>query len=166
MNIVVWLADGTWEAAVDAARDLTPAGADITLLHVTDPAQLTDLPDVWAGRVRSLARATRERGWTGTLRWQSTARRAPGPTTTGVATTATAERDLLTAAADRLGRSAEFATLRGPVAREVAAATAGADLLVVVRDGDPDRTGPRSLGPHTRYVVDHASCPVLLVRRT
>jgi hypothetical protein len=34
---------------------------------------------------------------------------------------------------------------------------------VVARDGDRSRLGPASLGPATRFVVDHAPCPVLLV---
>ena len=40
---------------------------------------------------------------------------------------------------------------------------AAADLLVAARDGDRSRFGPASLGPATRFVVDHAPCPVLLV---
>ena len=51
----------------------------------------------------------------------------------------------------------------GRVEREVVAAAADADMLVVVRDGDHTRLGPRSLAPPTRFVVDHAPCPVLLV---
>ncbi len=37
------------------------------------------------------------------------------------------------------------------------------DILVLARDGDHERLGPRSLGPATRFVVDHAPCRVLLV---
>jgi hypothetical protein len=33
----------------------------------------------------------------------------------------------------------------------------------VARDGDRSRLGPKSLGRATRFVVDHAACPVLLV---
>jgi hypothetical protein len=32
-------------------------------------------------------------------------------------------------------------------------------LLIVARDGDRSRLGPKSLGHHTRFVVDHAPCP-------
>jgi nucleotide-binding universal stress UspA family protein len=39
----------------------------------------------------------------------------------------------------------------------------GVDLLVAARDGDRSRLGPHSLGHATRFVVDHASCAVLLV---
>jgi nucleotide-binding universal stress UspA family protein len=49
------------------------------------------------------------------------------------------------------------------VERLVVEAAEGADLLVVARDGDRSRLGPASLGPATRFVVDHAPCPVLLV---
>jgi hypothetical protein len=34
---------------------------------------------------------------------------------------------------------------------------------VLARDGDRTRLGPHSLGPHSRFIVDHAPCPVLLV---
>jgi nucleotide-binding universal stress UspA family protein len=36
-------------------------------------------------------------------------------------------------------------------------------MLVCVRDGAPGLPGPDSLGPVTRFVVDHAPCGVLLV---
>ena len=51
----------------------------------------------------------------------------------------------------------------GRVEREVVTACAGADLLVLARDGDDERLGPKSLGRHARFVVDHAPCRVLLV---
>jgi nucleotide-binding universal stress UspA family protein len=69
---------------------------------------------------------------------------------------------VLAAAAERLGTPAALVQRHGRVAREVVAAAAGADLLVLVRDGDVGRLGPHSLGPHQRFVVDHAPCPVLL----
>jgi len=37
------------------------------------------------------------------------------------------------------------------------------DILVLARDGDHTRLGPRSLGPAARFVVDHAPCRVLLI---
>jgi nucleotide-binding universal stress UspA family protein len=60
------------------------------------------------------------------------------------------------------------ATLAGFVAASAAGvnpawAAAGADLLILARDGDRSRLGPKSLGPPGRFVVDHAPCPVLLV---
>ena len=53
--------------------------------------------------------------------------------------------------------------IQGSTERAVVAASAQADLLVVARDGDRARLGPKSLGKETRFVVDHAACPVLLV---
>ena len=70
---------------------------------------------------------------------------------------------LLDAAAARLGRPAERDARRGRLEREVVAACADADLLIVARDGDRTRLGPKSLGPATRFVLDHAPCRVLLV---
>lgn len=70
---------------------------------------------------------------------------------------------LLDRAADRLGHPATTLHRSGRVEREVARAADGAPVLVCARDGDRSRLGPRSLGPVTRFVVDHASCPVLLV---
>ncbi|KIF67828.1 universal stress protein UspA, partial [Streptomyces sp. AcH 505] len=71
--------------------------------------------------------------------------------------------DLLEAAAHRLGRPCELLDHHGDVEREVVAAAADADLLICARDGDPHRPGPHSLGRASRFVVDHATCPVLLV---
>jgi len=69
---------------------------------------------------------------------------------------------LLAEARARLGRSAQTSSRRGRVEREVVAAVEGVDLLVLARDGEP-RLGPKSLGKHVRFVVDHAPCEVLLV---
>ncbi|MFZ0752316.1 MAG: universal stress protein, partial [Trebonia sp.] len=51
----------------------------------------------------------------------------------------------------------------GAPEREVVTAVADAALLIVARDGDRSRLGPKSLGKATRFVVDHAPCPVLVV---
>jgi nucleotide-binding universal stress UspA family protein len=76
---------------------------------------------------------------------------------------ADAARELLDAAADRLGRPCERLEIQGRPERAVVAASASADLLVLARDGDQARLGPKSLGKATRFVVDHAAGPVLLV---
>jgi nucleotide-binding universal stress UspA family protein len=70
---------------------------------------------------------------------------------------------LLADAAARLGRDAERVALRGRPEEEVLAALGDADLLVLARDGERDRPGPRSIGHATRFVLDHAPCDVLLV---
>lgn len=49
------------------------------------------------------------------------------------------------------------------VEHEVVAAADSTDILVLARDGDRDRLGPRSLGPAGRFVVDHAACRILLI---
>src|SRR3954447_15477150 len=51
----------------------------------------------------------------------------------------------------------------GRVEHQVVQAAVGADLLICARDGHRGRLGPHSLAPTTRFVVDHALCPVLLV---
>lgn len=38
MRIVVWLAEGTWPAGVDAAGRFAATEAEVILLHVVDPA--------------------------------------------------------------------------------------------------------------------------------
>jgi nucleotide-binding universal stress UspA family protein len=69
---------------------------------------------------------------------------------------------LLAAARERFGRQAQTLARRGRIEREVLEAAADADVLVLVRDGEP-RLGPKSLGPQTRFVLDHAACAVLLL---
>ena len=136
VKVIVWLDEGTWEACVDAAREL--GGGDVTLLHVVD----VDTEAALSGSAGLLGRV---------------ADADPAELLAG------AERRLLRAAAERLDRTAETLTLRGRPEREVVAACAGADLLILARDGDRSRLGPRSLGHRTRFVVDHAPCRVLLV---
>jgi nucleotide-binding universal stress UspA family protein len=143
VNILVWLTDGAWEAAVDACRGHAPGDAAVTLLHVVDPAAAEAVRGPWAGL---LGRGGRH-----------------DPAAELDAVTAAAETELLAGAAARLGRPAQSRTRRGRVEREVTAACAGMDLLILARDGDRSRVGPRSLGPASRFVVDHAPCPVLLV---
>src|SRR6266540_2944091 len=87
--------------------------------------------------------------------------RDPGRRIAALSQTAAAQ--LLEAAAGRLGRPARRVLRAGRVEREVVKQAANTDLLVAARDGDRSRLGPRSLGPATRFVVDHAPCQVLLV---
>jgi nucleotide-binding universal stress UspA family protein len=151
-TVLVWITEGTWQSCVDAARRLAPADADadagagagITLLHVT-PA---DLPETAHGAYLGLF-------------GRGHADRDPGPQLAELADVSADE--LLDAAARRLDRPCDRMRRRGRVEREVVTAAADADLLVVARDGDRSRLGPKSLGKATRFVVDHAPCPVLLV---
>jgi nucleotide-binding universal stress UspA family protein len=143
-KILVWITEQTWRAAVDAVAGLAPEPSAVTLLHVTpdEPPAVAH-----AAYLGLLGRGARERD----------------PRARMAEASATSAAELLAAAAGRLGRPCEQITRTGRIEREVVAAAAGADLLIVARDGDRSRLGPRSLGPDTRFAVDHAPCPVLLV---
>ncbi|MFF9279082.1 universal stress protein [Streptomyces griseosporeus] len=144
MSVVVWIVEGTWPACVDAARAHAPAGADVVLLHVT-PAEVSGVAHgAFAGL---LGRGHPERD--------------PGTRIEHFA--AASAQELLQSAADRLGRPCTRRERSGRVEREVVAEAEGCDLLILARDGDRSHLGPRSLGPASRFVVDHAPCPVLLV---
>jgi nucleotide-binding universal stress UspA family protein len=142
MRAVVWTTERSWETCVDEAAALLPADADITLLCVLD----ADVEAVAAaGRAGLLGR-----------------RPPPRPDPSLAQLSAEAAARLLGDAEARLGRPAQTQVRRGRVEREVIAACAGADLLLLARDGER-RLGPPSLGKHQRFVVDHAPCRVLLV---
>ena len=142
--VIVWVAEGTWHASIDAARHLAPPGAQIVLLHVTPQ----EIPGAAHGAYAGLlGRGHPERD--------------PGSRVEELATASAAE--LLNDAARRLARPCTQTERQGRAEREVTAAAEGADLLIVARDGDRTRAGPKSLGPASRFVVDHAPCPVLLV---
>jgi nucleotide-binding universal stress UspA family protein len=141
-SVFIWVSEGTWRASVDAALRVAPAGAQLTLLYVT--------PEEVAEAARG--------AYLGLL-----GRAGPGPGARLDELAAASAAELLDAAAHRLGRPCERLELRGQAEREVVRACARADLLVMARDGDRSRLGPKSLGKAARFVVDHAACPVLLV---
>ena len=141
-SVYIWIGEGTWRATVDAALSLAPAGATFTLLHVTSPAAADAAHGAYRGM---LGRAGHD----------------PGERLEALASASAA--DLIEAAARRLGRPCERREIHDQTERAVVAASATADLLIVARDGDRSRLGPKSLGKVTRFVVDHAACPVLLV---
>jgi nucleotide-binding universal stress UspA family protein len=141
-SVIVWIGEGTWRATVDAALSLAPSGAKFTLLHVTSPAAADTAHGAYRGL---LGRGGRD----------------PGERLEALASVSAA--DLVEAAARRLGRPCDRLEIEDHTERAVVAASAGADLLIVARDGDRSRLGPKSLGKATRFVVDHAACPVLLV---
>jgi nucleotide-binding universal stress UspA family protein len=144
MRALVWIIEDTWRATIDDAKELLPDDAEITLLHVVNAEPET------------VARAAR-RGLLG--------RHAPPPRPSQDLQTISgqAAQDLLSEAQARLGRPATLQSRRGRVEREVVASAERADVLVLARDGDRERLGPRSLGPATRFVIDHAPCRVLLI---
>ena len=143
-TVVIWVTEGTWRAGVDAALRFVPSDAPITLLHVTPE----DLPEAAHGAYLGLFGRSRPA-------------RDPGERVARLAAVSAGE--LLDAAASRLGRPCERLERRGNPEREVVTAVADAGLLIVARDGDRSRLGPKSLGKAVRFVVDHAPCPVLVV---
>ncbi|MFD5626703.1 universal stress protein [Streptomyces sp. NPDC127072] len=144
MRVVVWLVEGTWPACVDAVRRHAPQATDTVLLYVDQH----DVPGLAHGAFAGLLGRARSEA-------------DPGDRLEDL--DAPAATRLLDAAAERLGRPCTRLERGGRPEREVVAAAAGADLLVLARDGDRSRPGPHSLGPAGRFVVDHAPCPVLLV---
>jgi nucleotide-binding universal stress UspA family protein len=142
MRAVVWISEDTWEACVDQARSFVPGDAEVTLLHVAP----TDVEALASGAgARLLGRHPPP---------------PPGPPVRAIADEEA--QALLEEALNRLGRPAHTVARRGRVEREVVQACAGADLLILARDGEA-RLGPKSLGPRTRFALDHAPCQVLLV---
>jgi nucleotide-binding universal stress UspA family protein len=144
MTVITWIVEGTWPACVDATRRLAPADADVMLLHVSSG----DAPAAAHGAFAGLLGRGRPD-------------RDPGPRLAELGVASAWE--LLDAAARRLDRPCSTVERHGRVEREVVAAAEGAELLILARDGDDTRLGPKSLGPASRFVVDHAPCPVLLV---
>ena len=144
MTVVIWITEGTWQATVDAARVHAPATADLVLLHVVS----ADVSEAVHGSFAGLLGRDRPG-------------RDPGSQVEAISRVAAAA--LLDDAAARLGRPVSRLPRRGRVEREVVLAADGAELLICARDGDRAHLGPRSLGPATRFVIDHAPCPVLLV---
>ncbi|POX59163.1 universal stress protein UspA [Streptomyces sp. Ru62] len=142
MRVIAWLVEGTWPACVDAVRAHAPGDAEVVLLHVSGP----EVPAVAHGAFAGLL-----------------GRRGQDPGDRLEALGGTSATALLDAAAERLGRPCVREERSGRVEREVVAAAEGAGLLVLARDGDRSRLGPKSLGPAVRFAVDHAPCPVLLV---
>ena len=145
MRVLVWVAEGTWPGCIDAARELVPETADVTLLHVTGE----DVPEAARGAFAGLLGRGHPRDVDPGSRLSTAAAEAAG--------------ELLRSAARRLGRPVRELERSGRAVREVVHAATEADLLVCARDGDHRRLGPHSLGPATRFVIDHAPCPVLLV---
>lgn len=144
MRALVWIIEDTWEATVAEAAAFLPSDADVTLLHVAST------------EAETVAGAARH----GLLGRQSRPHGAPEPLR---AISEQAAQQLLAEAQTRLGRPTTLEARRGRVEDEVVAAAEPMDILVLARDGDHERLGPRSLGPTARFVVDHAPCRVLLI---
>ena len=142
MRALVWITETSWPACIDRARELLPADAEITILHVasSDVEALAEHPAPGLlGRHRPPPR---------------------GPTVRQISDDEAAS--LLEEAARRLRRPAHTVARRGRVEREVLEAAERADLLVLARDGKRRRE-PKSIGREARFVIDHAGCEVLVV---
>ncbi|MEU9605559.1 universal stress protein [Streptomyces sp. NPDC048057] len=146
--VLVWIVEGTWPACVDAARAPAGAAERTVLLHVTDAQTAEAARGAYAGLLG---------------RTPPPGHRPPGPAEEVAELALASSRRLLTAAQERLGMPCTLVSRTGRPEREVVAAAEEADLLVCARDGGRDRPGPHSLGPATRFVVDHAPSAVLLV---
>ncbi|HEX3646999.1 MAG TPA: universal stress protein [Pseudonocardiaceae bacterium] len=144
MTVIVWVTEQSWSACLDAARAAAPADADVVLLYVVGD----DVPGVAHGAFTGLLGRGRPD-------------RDPADRIARLATEAAEQ--LLHDAAARFGRPVRQEVRHGRVGHEVVRACAGADLLVLARDGDTHRLGPHSIGHAGRFVVDHVPCPVLLV---
>jgi nucleotide-binding universal stress UspA family protein len=142
MRALVWVVEDTWKAAVSAARGLLPADTETTLLYVAS----TEAETVARGALQGLLGRPR------TATAQPLNSRSDQDS-----------NDLLSSAQNLRGRQTVCVVRRGRIQREVVAAAAAMDVLVLARDGDRMHAGPRSLSPAARFVVDHAPCAVLLV---
>jgi len=145
MRVLVWLIEDTWEATIAAAAAILPGDAEVTLLHVAAVDAETVARAAGAGL---LGRGGRQR---------------PESAMSLSAISEQAADQLLDDAETRIGRLCSRRALRGRVEREVIAAAADVDVLVMARDGDRKRLGPHSLGPQARFVLDHVPCQVLLI---
>jgi nucleotide-binding universal stress UspA family protein len=144
MKVLIWIVEGTWRSCIDAARTLAPADADLVLLHVIPQEIPAAAHGAYAGL---LGRGHPERD--------------PGRRVERI--TAESAEDILRAAAQRLARPCTQLNRSGHIEHEVVTAAEDAGLLILARDGDSRHRGPKSLGKASRFIVDHAPCPVLLV---
>lgn len=140
MNVLVWIAPGTWPAVVAAARE-RPTRDTLVLIAAADTHDAAPLGPLGGllGRAR------------------------PAPVDQATAVTRAAAQALLEQATAALGRACQATLVEGRTEREVTAAAKDADWLIMARDGDRSRLGPHSLGRHARFVLDHAACTVQLI---
>jgi hypothetical protein len=142
VRVLVWIVEDSWKSTVAAAAEFLPADADITILHV----RALEAESVARGALHGLlGRPHRNQA-------QSIE-----------AISEQSAHDLLGEAQTLLGRQAGIDARSGRVEREVVAAAEQVDLLLLARDGDRAHIGPHSMGPTTRFVVEHAASAVLLV---
>ena len=142
MRALVWIVEDSWKPTVAAAAEFLPAEAEVTLLYVRE----SEAESVARGALHGLL-----------------GRRNPTPAQSVESLSEQGARELLAEAQTVLGRQSSVETRTGRVEQQVLAAADGLDVLVMARDGDRARGGPRSLGPTGRFVVEHVPSAVLLV---
>jgi nucleotide-binding universal stress UspA family protein len=163
-RVIVAVAGGESDAFWRTLRPLLPVGAHIELLHVVDEA----------GRRELEAQHFRRPGHGGPRRPD---RRPLPPGRVHVPpdqerrleqAEAAGEEVIVAAAMTALGREARSLVLQGRPEQEIVARArvAGAGLVVVAARpyAAPTPVGPHSIGHAARFVIDHAPCPVLVIR--
>lgn len=144
MKVLAWVAPDTWRSLVAAVRDRTGPGDGVTLVALVDDAVVS----AGGGAAAGLLGRGRDTGERLAAIWEADA------------------HALLAEAREALGEATEVTAevRRGRPERVLVQLSAGVDLLVMVRDGDA-HPGPHSLDRVGRFVVDHVTCPVLLLPR-
>lgn len=140
MKVLAWIAPATWPAVIDAVRR-RPEGDDVTLVAVAD--RFSALPVGAAGGLMGRGRRS--------------------AVSDAEASTAVAAQALVNQAMAELGRPCVAKVLSGATDRVVTAEANDADILILARDGDRSRLGPRSLGKAARFIIDHAPCTVVVL---
>jgi nucleotide-binding universal stress UspA family protein len=136
-RVLGWIAPGTWPAVVAALAN-RPKADQLLLVAAADTESFAT-PSLFG------------RG------------RRHDPQQSPETLTLEAAEKLLHQAAERLGRPCQKRVVKGRTERAITEEAQHADLLILARDGDLSRLGPSSLGPHTRFVIDHAPCKVEIV---
>ena len=146
VRAVVWLVEGTWQGCLDASAQIIP------------PDARRDTPSRHALRCRRDHRSCNRRNARSSLSGAQAHRPFRGGRGRGGLGDPGSRGNAARTGGHRACSSSGTGGTRGR-----RAAADGVDLLVVARDGDRSRLGPHSLGHATRFIVDHAPCPVLLV---
>ncbi len=157
MKVTAWIAPGTWTAVINALRDHHTTD-QITLIAVADAAQVMPPGTERALMGRGRRRPHGDTDRIATEQAESLLRTAMQRL---VQSAGTAEGD--PAATATSGVAATTRVLTGRTEGAVVQAAEATDWLVMARDGDRSRLGPRSLGRAARFVLDHAPCTVELI---
>lgn len=141
MKVLAWVAPDTWRSLAAAVRDSTGPGDEVTLVALVDDTVVS----AGGGAAAGLLGRGRDTGERLAAIWEADA------------------RALLDEVREAVG-AAITEVHRGRPERVLVQLSADVDLLVMVRDGGAD-PGPHSLDRVGRFVVDHVTCPVLLLPR-